>query len=95
MPAFFGGLRRGNSNEFPERIIYPGRRSLSPGELPAPADTRFVIIESYNFAELLVLFFSSAKWRIYYLTQKVLGRNKWEVTVENGGYQPSPALDTS
>lgn len=54
-----------------KHYIYPGRLSLSLSRPLAPADTRFVILESYNFAELL--FFFTYKMEIINLTHQILG----------------------
>lgn len=55
-----------------KRCIYPGRRSLSPGRPPALADTRCVILESYNLAELLVFCYFICKMEMINLTHQVL-----------------------
>lgn len=49
----FGCPRRGSALDYQKSIVYilEERASLQ-AERPAPADARFVTLESYNFAEL-------------------------------------------
>lgn len=76
MPAFFGRLRRRSAYESQKALYISWEKPISR-QTPFPVDTRFVILESNNFAELLIL--SSVKWRWCCLTHQVLGRTKWGV----------------